>query len=128
MFVRKVSVRLKPNTLNQFTNLMESEILPWLRMQEGFRDLITLAAVGGNEIQALSFWNHEGNAQAFASDGYPTALKILEALLDGIPLIKTFKVVSSTVKEFAISCNETGATASQAISDDLGDASEEVTI
>jgi hypothetical protein len=44
MFARKVAARLKPNSLTEFTNLMEHEILPWLRKQEGFLDLITLAA------------------------------------------------------------------------------------
>jgi hypothetical protein len=43
MFARKVAVLLKPDTLPEFTNLMEREILPWLRKQEGFLDLITLA-------------------------------------------------------------------------------------
>jgi len=44
MFARKVAARLKPNSLPEFTNLMSSEILPWLRTQDGFLDLITLAA------------------------------------------------------------------------------------
>jgi hypothetical protein len=49
MFARKVAARLKPNSLTEFTNLMEHEILPWLRKQEGFLDLITLAAPDGLE-------------------------------------------------------------------------------
>jgi hypothetical protein len=47
MFARKVSVLLKPNSLSEFTNLVEHEILPWLRKQEGFLDLIVLAAPDG---------------------------------------------------------------------------------
>ena len=35
MFARKVAARLKPNSLTEFTNLMECEILSWLRKQEG---------------------------------------------------------------------------------------------
>jgi hypothetical protein len=33
MFARKVAARLKPNSLAGFTNLMEREVLPWLRKQ-----------------------------------------------------------------------------------------------
>jgi len=101
MFVRKVSVRLKSHALKEFTSLMECEILPWLRTQEGFLDLITLAAPDGSEVQALSFWEQEENAQAYNDSGYPAVLKILAALLDGVPYVKTFEVVSSTLERFA---------------------------
>jgi heme-degrading monooxygenase HmoA len=101
MFARKVAVRLKPNSLPQFTNLVDGQILPWLRKQEGFLDLITLAVPDGSEVATISFWDHEGNAQAFNSNGYPEALKLLEKLLDGIPYVKAFTVVSSTLHKVA---------------------------
>jgi len=93
---RKVAARLKPNSLTEFTNLMEGEILPWLRKQEGFLDLITLAVPNGREVATISFWDGKGNAQAFNSCGYPEAVRILGTLLDGAPYVKTFDVVSST--------------------------------
>ncbi len=96
MIARKVAVRLKPNSLTEFTNLMEGEILPWLRKQEGFLDLITLAVPDGREVATITFWDPKGNAQAYSSCGYPEVLKILGKLLDGTPYVKTFDVVSST--------------------------------
>ena len=97
MFARKVAVRLKANSLAQFTQLVENEIVPWLRTQEGFLDLIALATHDGGEVAAISFWEQEGNAQAYNASGYPVALKILGTLLDGTPYLKTFEVVSSTM-------------------------------
>ena len=47
-----------------------------------------LADPEGREVQALSFWDHESNAAAYNSTGYPSAVKILEALLDGVPFVK----------------------------------------
>ena len=96
MFARKVAARLQPNSLKEFTNLMEGQILPWLRQQEGFLELITLAASDGIEVATISFWDHQGNAQAYQREGYPEALKILEELLDGTPYVKLFEVVGST--------------------------------
>jgi hypothetical protein len=96
MFARKVAARLKPNALAQFTDLMESEILPWLRQQEGFLDLITLAAPDGSEVATITFWDHRGNAQAYNSGCYPEVLKALEGILDSAPYVKTFDVVRST--------------------------------
>src|SRR5579863_2783526 len=90
MFARKVTARLKPNSLPEFTNLMEHEILPWLRMQGGFLDLIVLAAPGGEELTTISFWDRRSNADAYHASGYPEVVEILERLLDGSPYVKTF--------------------------------------
>jgi heme-degrading monooxygenase HmoA len=96
MVARKVAARLKPNSLREFANLMEHEILPWLRKQEGFLDLITLAVPASREVAIISFWDHKESAQAYNSSAYPEVLKILARLLDGTPYVKTFDVVSST--------------------------------
>jgi len=101
MFARKVSVRLKPDSLRLFAGLMECKILPWLRKQEGFLDLIILALHDGGEVATISFWDQEANAQAYNSTGYPEVVQILEELLDGVPYVKTFEVVSSTLHRVA---------------------------
>jgi hypothetical protein len=102
MFARKVAARLKPNSITEFTNLIECHILPWLREQEGFLDLITLAAPDGLEVAAISFWDHQCNAQAYDASGYPQVLKTLEKLLDAAPYVKTFEVVGSTFQRGAL--------------------------
>ena len=102
MFARKVAARLKPNSLTEFTNIIEREVLPWLRTQEGFLDLITLAVPDGSQVTTISFWDQRGNAQAYHSSGYPEVLKILGKLLDGTPYVKTFDVVSSTLHRTAL--------------------------
>src|SRR5580700_9028287 len=99
MFARHVSVKLKPSTLAEFTRVMENEILPWLRKQKGFLDTITLAAPGGREIVAISFWDQEENARVYNSTSYLEALKILKKLLAGTPQVRTFDVVSSTLQK-----------------------------
>lgn len=101
MFARKVSVCLKPNTLRPFIDLMENELLPWLRAQRGFLDLVTLACPDAIEVQVISFWECEKSAEA-CSEGYPeNVVKMLQELLDGISCGKTFEVVSSTLERLA---------------------------
>ena len=97
MFVRNVSLYLKPNAIAEFLKLMDSEIIPLLRKQKGFQDAITLAVPGGREIVAISFWEHEENARAYTMTGYLEAMKIVEQLLDGTPHMRTLDVVSSTI-------------------------------
>lgn len=102
MVARKVAARLKPNSLMEFTKVMEGEILPWLRKQTGFLDLIILAVPHSHEVATISFWNDRSHAQAYSASGYPEALNLLGELLDGTPYVKTFDVVSSTFEEGAI--------------------------
>jgi heme-degrading monooxygenase HmoA len=102
MFARKVAVLLKPDTLPEFTNLMEREILPWLRKQEGFLDLITLAVTDSREVATISFWDHQASAEACNTGGCPEVEEILGRLLDGGPYVKTFDVVSSTFQRVTL--------------------------
>ncbi len=104
MFARKVSVRLKQDCLDEFVSMIEDQIVPWLRQQRGFLDLIMLAQPDGSEVATISFWDHEGNANAYAEGGYPQLLEILGKMLDGLPYVKTFLVVSSTLQN--VSCME----------------------
>jgi len=101
MFARKVAALIRPNSLPEFTNLIECEILPWLRKQEGFLDLITLAVPDRNEVTTISFWDRQTNAESYNTAGYPEVLEILGRLLDGTPYVKTFDVVSSTLRRVA---------------------------
>jgi hypothetical protein len=102
MFARKVAARLKPNSIKEFTSLIECHILPWLREQEGFLDLITLVTPDGLEVATISFWDQKCSAQAYDASGYPQVLKILEKLLDAAPYVKMFEVVGSTFQRGAL--------------------------
>ena len=101
MFVRNISLYLKPNMIGEFVQTMEREIVPLLRKQKGFQDLITLVVPGGREVVALSFWEQKDNAQTYNSTGYPEVLKILERFLDGTPHVRTLDVISSTMQKVA---------------------------
>jgi quinol monooxygenase YgiN len=101
MFARHVAVKLKPGTLAEFTKVMDKEILPWLRKQQGFLDSITLSVPHSGEIVSISFWDQEENAQVYNSSGYPAVVQILQKILAGTPRVKTFNVVSSTLQKGA---------------------------
>ena len=96
MFVRNVSMHLKPNTLNDFTRTLESEIIPLLRKQKGFRDEITAVVSGERAVVAISFWDEKENADAYNTASYPQVLTSLGKVLEGTPHVRTLEVVSST--------------------------------
>jgi hypothetical protein len=103
MLARKVAARLKPESLPRFTHVIEDEILPWLRKQEGFLHLITLATPDHEEVATITFWSHEPSADAHTPAEDSEVAASLEGLLDGIPYVKTFDVVSATL-EISPSC------------------------
>lgn len=101
MFVRTISMHLKPNTLNEFTRTLESEIIPLLRKQKGFRDEITAVVSGEREVVAISFWDEKENAEAYNTSTYPQVLTSLGKVLEGTPHVRTLEVVSSTFHKIA---------------------------
>jgi heme-degrading monooxygenase HmoA len=97
MFARNVSLRLKPNTLSEFTRIFDKEVLPMLQKQSGFRDEILFAVPGGLDVVAISLWDTKDYAEAYNSAGYPEVLKILDKVLDGTPKVQVSDVISSTI-------------------------------
>ncbi len=97
MFARNVSLRLKPNTLSEFTRIFDKELLPMLQKQSGFRDEILFAVPGGLDVVAISLWDTKDYAEAYNTAGYPEVLKILDKVLDGTPKVQVSDVISSTI-------------------------------
>ena len=78
MFARTVRMHLKPNSVTQFTQTMEKDVIPVLRKQPGFRDEVTfLPADGSGDAVAISFWEKRENADAYQRGAYPEVLKAL---------------------------------------------------
>jgi len=101
MFARCVSIRLKPNSVAEFTKLIETETIPLLRKQKGFKDEITLVIPGGVEVVAISLWEQKESADAYNRDAYPGLLKTLDRVLEGTPQVRTYEVTNSTFHKIA---------------------------
>jgi hypothetical protein len=102
MYARNVAIRLKPNTLSDFSKTFDTTVLPILRKQKGFKDEITFAMSGGMDVVAISLWDTKENAEAYNAAGYPEVLKSLEKVLDGAPRLRVSDVISSTLHEGAL--------------------------
>jgi hypothetical protein len=103
MFLRNVAIHLKPNALGEFTRIFDSEVLPILRKQAGFRDEITFSTTPtGTDVIAISLWDTQEQAEAYNATGYPGVLKSLNTVLDGAPRVRVSDVISSTLHKTAI--------------------------
>lgn len=102
MFARSVSIRLKSNTLADYTRIFENDTLPLLRKQKGFRDEITLSNPGSLDVVAISLWDSKFDAEAYNSNTYQEVLRTLARLIDGTPKVQTFEAVTSTFHHVAV--------------------------
>ena len=101
MFARNVSIKLKPNTLNDFNQTFEKEIVPMLRKQAGFRDEIAFASDDSFHVTAISLWDTKEEAEAYNTSAYPTVLKTMDKYLDGAPKVRVTSVINSTSHKVA---------------------------
>ena len=101
MFTRHVIMELKPNAAIGFANVIDSKVMPLLRNQKGFRDLISFVAPDRSEAIAISFWDTKEEAEAYNVNGYPEVLKTLTGIVEGTPRVGTAEVLTSTFQKLA---------------------------
>ncbi|MGH7772712.1 MAG: hypothetical protein ACREQA_10820 [Candidatus Binatia bacterium] len=101
MIARNVTMRLKPNSVAEFTQTLEKEIIPLLRKQKGFEDELTFIVPGGREAVGISLWDKQENADAYSQGRYPEVLKALAKVLDGTPQVQNWEVCNSTSHKIA---------------------------
>lgn len=101
MFGRQVTLKLKPNTATELTRINDSEIVPMLRKQKGFRDETTFIAPERSEAIVNSFWDTKADADAYSQSTYPQILKTLVSVIDGTPMVKNFEFANSTFHKAA---------------------------
>jgi len=102
MFARRVSMQLKPNSVAQFTQTIEKDILPLLRKQKGFQDEITFVVPSGTEAFAISLWDNRENAEAYNRETYTEVTKILARVVEGTPKVETYEVANSSFHKIAV--------------------------
>lgn len=97
MFARSVSIRVKPNSIAEFSKTLENKILPLLKKQKGFKDELALVASNGSEVLAISLWDRKEDAEAYQRAAYPEVQKLLSEVIDGTPQVQTYEVSASTI-------------------------------
>ena len=101
MFARTVRMQLKPNSVAEFTGVIEKEVIPLLRKQQGFKDEITFVPSDGKEAVGISLWEQKENAEAYSRGAYPEVLKAMAKVVEGTPQVQTSEVSNSTWHKIA---------------------------
>jgi len=96
MYIRNVTLHLKANSANEFTRTLETDVLPVLRKQNGFKDELAFVGSNGSEAVSISMWDRKESADAYGRDAYPSVLKSLSKVVEGTPKVDTYEVTNST--------------------------------
>jgi len=96
MYARNVTLHLKADKANEFSRTLESDVLPMLRKQPGFKDEITFVATDKDEAVAISLWDRRESAEAYSRETYPAVLQKLQQVVDGTPQVESYEVANST--------------------------------
>ena len=106
MFARNVTLHLKADKATEFTRTLETDVLPMLRKQPGFKDEITFLASDRDEAVAISLWDRKESAEAYSPEAYPAILAKLERVVEGTPQVQSYEVANSTFHKIAAPSNQ----------------------
>jgi heme-degrading monooxygenase HmoA len=97
MFARNVTMQLRPNCVEEFSRTMETEVIPLLKKQKGFKDELSFVVANGTEAVGISLWETKESAEAYNRETYPKIVKNLAEVIQGTPTVKTYEVTNSTI-------------------------------
>jgi quinol monooxygenase YgiN len=95
-YARNVHFQIKPGKESEFSTLIEKEILPMLRKQNGFQNELTF--VNPNGAVAISLWEDRKSAETYNSSTYSQVLAKLNPVIVGTPKVETYDVTASTLR------------------------------
>ncbi len=102
MFARILEFVPKPEKKDELIKTVRQEILPILRKQSGFLEIIPFDPEIRNEkFITVSLWTDKREAEKYSRDSFSQIEQILKPLLTTSISVKTFNVETSICKHLA---------------------------
>ena len=95
-FARKVQFQVQSGKESEFNTLFEKEVLPMLRKQEGFEEVVALVNPKGTHF--ISLWDNRKNADTYETATYPKVLGKLTPFIVGDPQVETYETASTYLR------------------------------
>ena len=94
-YARNVHFTVRNGKVDEFNRLMNTEILPLLKNEKGFRQDLTV--LGSSTGMSISVWDDRACAETYNTKTYPEVLKRLNPVLEGTPRVDIYETVLSTM-------------------------------
>lgn len=102
MFTRMLEFKVNPESRDMLLKLMSEEIIPILRKQVGFVDVIGLTEDTDTMVcTTLSFWSTKADADRYVTETYHKVTEILKPHIATALKVRTFNVETSTFHKIA---------------------------
>ena len=99
MFARMLEFHVKPEKKTEFINKIRTEILPILKKQPGFIDVLALEGeTEAVNVFAISLWHDKADAERYLTNFYPKVKELFTPYLFNLPVVK-FYTVNPTLSE-----------------------------
>ena len=95
IFARRVSFDILPGKDTEFKSVLNNEILPLLKKQDGFRDEMVL--LKENHGMGISLWRTRENINTYNTTVYPEVAKKLTPYLKSQPMVEVYEVTHGTI-------------------------------
>ena len=96
-FARSVQFVVKTGKTDDFKRVMNKDIMPLLKQEKGFRQVLTVLDRNGG--MSLSVWDDRVSAEAYNTKTYPEVLRKLDGVLEGAPSVHTYETVFSLIPD-----------------------------
>jgi hypothetical protein len=100
MFARILEFEVKMEKKQEFIKIVKNEILPILKKQPGFLELLPFfpEKLEEKKIINISFWDTRLNAERYEKEWYPRVYEMLKPFLT-TPVITRFYNLETTIAE-----------------------------
>jgi hypothetical protein len=96
MYARRLTMKLHESDAADFSRVVETEIIPLLRKQPGFRDELVLINPTAAQAETISLWNSQESADTFGKGPYADMLKLIGRFIKDKPQLQGYQVAKTT--------------------------------
>ncbi len=94
-FARNIHFQIKEGKETEFSKIFETNVLPILRKQNGFKEELTLISKEG--ALGISLWDNRESADTYNSATYPRVVEMLQPVISGTPKVTSYEVGVTTL-------------------------------
>jgi hypothetical protein len=102
MFARSLEFEIKLEKKQEFVNVVKNEVLPILKKQVGFLELLPFfpEKLEDKKVFNISLWSTKADTERYEKDIYPKVYEIVKPFLTTPVMVKHFIVETTLCEHF----------------------------
>ena len=102
MFARIVNCEVKPEKKEEFVRVVKNQVLPILKKQTGFLEILPFFPEKAREVHAIniSLWSAKADAERYERETYPKVVELLKPYVHGPIEVNLYNLESTICEHF----------------------------